>query len=110
MVRQTAPLLPSGHVTCTASLLLMLALIAGARRSRPVRALLLVIAVTLTVAVACTRMYLGVHWLTDVGAGALLAAGAVTLGSYALHPLASAGTGTKSRPPHLLINNGRSKA
>ncbi|MFI8568302.1 phosphatase PAP2 family protein [Rhodococcus sp. NPDC078407] len=104
MMLETDPSFPSGHVTGTASLLLMLALIAGARRSRPVRALMLVIAVTLTVAVACTRMYLGVHWLTDVGAGALLAAGAVTLGSYALHRLDSAGDGTESTPPRLLMN------
>lgn len=104
MMLETDPSFPSGHVTGTASLLLMLALIAGTRRPRAVRMLLLGIAIALAVIVACTRMYLGVHWLTDVGAGALLAACAVTLGSYALHRLDSAGDGTDSTPPRLLMN------
>lgn len=94
---------PSGHVTGTAALLSMLALIAGTRRSRAVRTIVLGIAVALTVAVACTRMYLGVHWLTDVCAGALLAACAVTVGGYALHRLDS-GDVTESTPPRLLMN------
>ncbi|OZE33521.1 hypothetical protein CH278_12930 [Rhodococcus sp. 05-2254-5] len=94
---------PSGHVTGTAALSLMLALLAGTRRSRAVRTLFLGIAVAIVVAVACTRMYLGVHWLTDVLAGALLAACAVTLGSYALHRLDSGGA-TDATPPRLLMN------
>ncbi len=94
---------PSGHVTGTAALSLMLALLAGIHRSRGVRALLLGIALAVTVAVACTRMYLGVHWLTDVVAGALLAACAVTLGGYALHRLDSAGA-FDATPPRLLMN------
>ncbi|WP_167735583.1 phosphatase PAP2 family protein [Rhodococcus sp. 1R11] len=95
---------PSGHVTGTAALSLMLALIAGIHRSRGVRALFLGIALAVTVAVACTRMYLGVHWLTDVLAGALLAACAVTLGSYVLHRLDSGGDATDATPPRLLMN------
>ncbi|WP_143545245.1 phosphatase PAP2 family protein [Rhodococcus sp. 15-649-2-2] len=94
---------PSGHVTGTAALSLMLALIAGMRRSTAVRTLFLGIAVALTVAVACTRMYLGVHWLTDVCAGALLAAGAATVGGYVLHRLDSGGV-AESTPPRLLMN------
>ncbi|CCQ13618.1 Phosphoesterase PA-phosphatase related protein [Rhodococcus sp. AW25M09] len=94
---------PSGHVTGTAALLMMLALMAGARRSKAVRTLLLGIAVAVTVVVACTRMYLGVHWLTDVCAGALLAACAVTLGGYVLHRLDEP-TVTESTPPRLLVN------
>lgn len=94
---------PSGHVTGTAALSLMLALLAGTRRSRAVRTLFLGIAVAIVVAVACTRMYLGVHWLTDVVAGALLAACAVTLGGYALHRVDSGGT-TDAAPPRLLMN------
>ncbi len=94
---------PSGHVTGTAALALMLALLAGIHRSRGARALFLGIALAVIVAVACTRMYLGVHWLTDVVAGAHLAAGAVTLGSYALHRLDSGGA-TDATPPRQLMN------
>ena len=94
---------PSGHVTGTASLLMMLALLAGMRRSRAVQTLFLGIAIALIVAVACTRMYLGVHCLTDVLAGALLAAGAVTVGRYALHRL-DTGNVSESTPPRLLMN------
>lgn len=94
---------PSGHVTGTAALLMMLALMAGARRPWAVRTLLLGIAVAVTVVVACTRMYLGVHWLTDVCAGALLAACAVSLGGYALHRLEKPRV-TEATPPRLILN------
>ncbi|MGV8875771.1 MAG: phosphatase PAP2 family protein [Rhodococcus sp. (in: high G+C Gram-positive bacteria)] len=94
---------PSGHVTGTAALLMMLALMDGARRSRAVRMLQVGIAVAVTLVVACTRMYLGVHWLTDVCAGALLAACSVTLGGYALHRLDEP-TVTEATPPRLLMN------
>lgn len=103
LMLETDPSFPSGHVTGTAALLLMLALMAGAGRSTTVRTLLLVLAVTVTAAVACTRMYLGVHWLTDVCAGALLAACAVTLGSYVLHRLDGRSVGesaTQGVPAH----------
>ncbi|WP_179273966.1 phosphatase PAP2 family protein [Rhodococcoides fascians] len=103
LMLETDASFPSGHVTGTAALLMVLALMAGARRSRAVRTLFFGIALALTVAVACTRMYLGVHWLTDVVAGALLAAGAVTLGGYTLHRLDS-GDVTESTPPRLLMN------
>lgn len=92
---------PSGHVTGSGALLLMIALIVSARRPAVVRVLLLGIALALTVVVACTRMYLGVHWLTDVCAGALIAAGMVTLGGYALHRLDTATTDESTPTRHV---------
>ncbi|MDH6284394.1 phosphatase PAP2 family protein [Prescottella agglutinans] len=78
---------PSGHVTGTATLLAMIVVIAAAGRSRRVRAALAVVAALVVVLVAATRVYLGVHWLTDVVGGALLAAFFATLGAAVLHEL-----------------------
>lgn len=78
---------PSGHVTGTATLMMMLALVLGARRSTRVRVSIVVGALAVATLVAVTRLYLGVHWLTDVCGGALLAALMVTLGACALRLL-----------------------
>ncbi|MGU3435946.1 phosphatase PAP2 family protein [Actinomycetes bacterium M1A6_2h] len=75
---------PSGHVTGSATLLFMIAILAGAGASAARRTLLTLATVCLVTVVAVSRLYLGVHWLTDVVAGALLAGLAVTLGSAAL--------------------------
>lgn len=69
---------PSGHVTGTAALLGILAVVVGARSGHTVR--LLVGAAVATFVVAATRLYLGVHWLTDVSGGFLLGSAAVLLG------------------------------
>jgi undecaprenyl-diphosphatase len=60
---------PSGHAAAAAASLAAFALVLGRRRSRPVRTTLAASAVGLAVAVASTRVLLGVHWLTDVLAG-----------------------------------------
>jgi membrane-associated phospholipid phosphatase len=72
---------PSGHVTGSGALLGIIAVCIGAGRSRIDRACLTgcVIAGVLVVAVA--RLYLGVHWLTDVIGGAVLAGVFVSLGA-----------------------------
>jgi len=60
---------PSGHATAAAACLAGFALVMGRRRSARIKALFSSIAVGLAVAVAFTRVWLGVHWLTDVLAG-----------------------------------------
>ena len=89
LVLETDHSFPSGHVTGTAALLGIIAVCAGTGRRPAVRAWLAAGVVTGVLAIAATRLYLGVHWLTDVTAGAILAAAFVTLGAAlygALHP------------------------
>jgi undecaprenyl-diphosphatase len=63
---------PSGHSTAAAAVLAAVALVASRRRSPRVRALMAGTAAGLAAAVAATRVFLGVHWLTDVMAGLAL--------------------------------------
>lgn len=63
---------PSGHATAAAASLAAFALLLGARRSTRVKAALAGLAAGLAAGVACTRAFLGVHWLTDVLAGLAL--------------------------------------
>jgi undecaprenyl-diphosphatase len=61
---------PSGHATLSATVFLTLgALIAHFGHRRRVRIYALAAAVILSVTVGCSRVYLGVHWPTDVLAG-----------------------------------------
>src|SRR5882757_6953434 len=81
LVLETDPSFPSGHVTGTAALLGITAVCVGVGRSRTVRAWLAGGVVSGVLVIAATRLYLGVHWLTDVTAGAILAAVFVTIGT-----------------------------
>ena len=60
---------PSGHASAAAATFAVVALLAGRRRSRSARAVIAGVAVAVAVVVAGTRVFLGVHWLTDVLAG-----------------------------------------
>jgi undecaprenyl-diphosphatase len=61
---------PSGHSMMSAVVYLTLgALLARTQQDRSVKAYVLAVAVTLTVLVGVSRVYLGVHWPTDVLAG-----------------------------------------
>jgi undecaprenyl-diphosphatase len=63
---------PSGHSTAAAACFLAWALVLGRGRSRRTRALLAAAAIGGAVAVAESRVFLGVHWFTDALAGLLL--------------------------------------
>jgi undecaprenyl-diphosphatase len=63
---------PSGHSTAAAAVLAGVALVISRRRSPRVRAVIAGAAAGLAAAVAATRVFLGVHWLTDVMAGLAL--------------------------------------
>ncbi|MCH5644754.1 MULTISPECIES: phosphatase PAP2 family protein [unclassified Gordonia (in: high G+C Gram-positive bacteria)] len=76
---------PSGHVAGTAALLLVIAVLTT--RSRRARALTITAALVVTALVAATRLYMAVHWLTDVGAAVALGAAAVLV----VPPLVRAG-------------------
>lgn len=66
------PSFPSGHATSAAAGFAAFALLAGIGRSPRTKSALAAIAVALAVGIACTRVFLGVHWLTDVLAGLAL--------------------------------------
>lgn len=70
---------PSGHVTGTAALLISVALVGTVTSRRATRAMAVVAALAVTAVVAWTRLYLGVHWLTDVSAGLLIGAATAAL-------------------------------
>lgn len=61
---------PSGHATMSAIAYLTLAtLIARVERNRRAKALVLALGVSVTLLVGISRIYLGVHWPSDVAAG-----------------------------------------
>jgi membrane-associated phospholipid phosphatase len=74
---------PSGHATAAAACYAAIALLAGRRRSPRTRSVLAGAATAIAVAVATSRVLLGVHWLTDVLAGLALGWGWFALCSIA---------------------------
>ncbi|GIG59648.1 phosphatase PAP2 family protein [Longispora fulva] len=81
---------PSGHAANTTAVVGVLAVVAWTQlTSRRARWLTTGVAALVVLAVGTSRLYLGVHWLTDVAAGYLmagcwLAAALATLGPYCL--------------------------
>jgi len=66
------PSFPSGHSSWTAAFLAAAALLLARGRGRRARVVLAGLAAGFAVAIASTRVLLGVHWLTDVIAGLAL--------------------------------------
>ena len=66
------PSFPSGHTTTAAAIWAAAALVLGRGVGAHGRALLAGTAAGIAVAVACTRIFLDVHWLTDTIAGLFL--------------------------------------
>lgn len=76
---------PSGHVTAVAALLTATALVfAGSTRASRIGAIVGALAATLLV--AWTRLYLGMHWLTDVGAGLVIGMATAALAAALVPP------------------------
>ena len=66
----TAASFPSGHAMVSAATYLTLgALLARTQSRRRLKAYLLLLAILLTLVISVSRVYLGVHWPTDVLAG-----------------------------------------
>lgn len=66
------PSFPSGHSSTAAALFAALALLVGRGRSAGTRAALAGVAAGLAVTVACSRVLLDLHWVSDVVAGLAL--------------------------------------
>jgi membrane-associated phospholipid phosphatase len=66
---------PSGHATATTALLVAVAYYVTSGRTARVRALIWATALLGSLLMGVTRVYLGVHWPTDVIAGMVLGAG-----------------------------------
>ena len=65
--------------------LTLAAILAAGDRRRAVKVLLLVGAAGLSIAIGASRVYLGVHWPTDVLAGWTLGAAVALASSFVLH-------------------------
>jgi membrane-associated phospholipid phosphatase len=63
---------PSGHATAAAATLAAVALVFGRGTSARTRAILAGVAAGMAVAVACSRVFLGAHWTSDVVGGLIL--------------------------------------
>ncbi len=65
---------PSGHSSAAFAFFLVLGVLAGREQPTRMRLTWLLLASLPAAAIACSRIYLGVHWPSDIIAGAMLAA------------------------------------
>ncbi len=90
---------PSGHATQAAATYLAVAIIVGVVVTSPtLRRVLWVLCATIVVAVGISRMYLGVHWFSDVVAGWLAGAAWALGAAMAFRPLGSRGVARSEVP------------
>ena len=81
---ETDPSFPSGHVTGTLALMGVVAVVIGHHGRRAMSLVAIFLAGVVTASVALTRLYLGVHWVTDIAGGLLIGGTAVVL-AYVAH-------------------------
>ncbi|MBW0102508.1 phosphatase PAP2 family protein [Pseudonocardia sp. KRD291] len=84
VLRETNESLPSGHATMSATVIGAIVILAWPHLAALGRALAVVAAVLWVGAVGATRIYLGVHWFSDVLAGWTLGLGWASLGAAIL--------------------------
>lgn len=65
--------MPSGHSSASFAFFLVLAVLAGREQPPRMRLTWVMLGCLPALAIACSRIYLGAHWPTDILAGALLA-------------------------------------
>ncbi|PLP95818.1 phosphoesterase [Pseudomonas sp. FFUP_PS_473] len=65
--------MPSGHSSASFAFFLVLAVLAGREQPPRMRLTWVMLGCLPALAIACSRVYLGAHWPTDILAGALLA-------------------------------------
>ena len=83
---------PSGHAMNSAIVYLTLGgLLARTHEDRPIRIYILTVAILLTLIIGCSRVYLGVHWPTDVLAGWTVGASWALLCSWIARRLQAGG-------------------
>lgn len=80
---------PSGHSAMSPIVYLTLAgIIAAGQSRRAIKVLLLAVAVVLVIAIGVSRVYLGVHWPTDVLAGWTMGTATALIATLVLHATA----------------------
>ena len=93
---------PSGHAMMTPAVYLTLAaIIAAGERRRGEKTLLIGCAALIVAAVGVSRVYLGVHWPTDVLAGWILGAAVALGGAFVLNWVARTPSTDAPIPPHV---------
>jgi membrane-associated phospholipid phosphatase len=84
LVVDTSYSFPSGHSTAVASLLVAVAIVMSVLAPR-LRALVWILAALIILTVIVSRVYAGMHWLTDIAAGACVGAATAALLATVVH-------------------------